>query len=133
MRILIVLAVVCCLVSTAVDADSDTGCTSVARFDEVNSRIFVVCPTLIDMSDAEIAQVTVDVFAKLSVAPGEYFISFFANAELAGYKTDNRLADYVSSGEWAQAYLGEYYTHSHAITLWPANPDKRVVRRLPPP
>ncbi|MCZ6516647.1 MAG: hypothetical protein O6763_04070 [Gammaproteobacteria bacterium] len=85
------------------------------------------------MNAEQIGQLVTEIFAQFDGPPDEYFISFFAREDLVGYKTDSGLEKAVSSGDWAKAYLGEYYTHSHEITLWPALPEKRVVLQLPLP
>jgi hypothetical protein len=129
----ILFAATFCIFSTISLADRDDDCANIVRYDERNSRIFVVCPTVTEMNTTEMSRLVTEIFVRLDGPPDEYFISFFGRADMVGYKTDSELHEHVSNGEWAKAYLGEYYTHSHEITLWPALPKKRVVRELPLP
>lgn len=109
---------------------SDKECGGIVRVDEQNVRIFVLCPELPTMSSSEIRQSIRDIFERLDHLDGEYFISFFTTEELAAYKDDPRVARAVSSGAWSRGYLGEYYTHSNQLTLWPALPEKRRTLSL---
>ena len=133
MRILILLVIAGVIFTGTAIAGRNDSCADAVRLDEENVRIFVVCPDISEMNDADITQLVVDIFSRLEGLSDEYFISFFARDDIVGYKTDEKLADDVASGDWANAYLGEYYTHSHRITLWPAIPAKRTVRQLPAP
>ncbi len=130
MRATITLWAALGLIPTAAFADRDEGCTAVARFDERNNRLFVVCPTITEMSDPAIARVITTLLAQRDAPADGYSISFFSRSDMAGYKTESHLAEYLASGEWRDAYLGEYDVDSGELTLWPLMPDKRVVREL---
>lgn len=107
-----------------------TGCSKVVRFDDLNSRLFVVCPAIPEMSSEEIKVLIDRIFDEFDGPPDEYLVSFFSIERLAGYETDPCCKDSPKNEEWARAYLGEYYTHSETITLWPAIEDKRRVLQL---
>lgn len=111
-------------------SNSSERCTEVVRFDERNSRLFVVCPELLDMNEDEIRNTIKAIFTKFDGPPDEYFISFFSLKELAGYKNEPCCESAISTGDWGNAYLGEYYTHSNELTLWPAIPSKGRVLKL---
>ena len=108
-------------------------CASIFRYDEARSRIFVVCPTVTDLDPSEIDRLIADIFEGFAGPPDEYFISFFAYPDLVGYEDDERLLDSVQRGDWAEGFVGEYYTYSHEITLWPRIASKRVTISLPAP
>ncbi len=91
----------------------------------------MVCPAVTEMSNPEIAQVITTLLTQRDAPADGYSISFFSREDMVGYKTESHLAEYLTSGEWREAYLGEYDADSGELTLWPLIPDKRVVRDLP--
>ncbi|MGA8205379.1 MAG: hypothetical protein WB812_12715, partial [Woeseiaceae bacterium] len=61
-------------------------CAEIVRYDERNSRLFVVCPSLPGMSVEELRDLIERIFANFDGPPDEYFVSFFSTVALAGYK-----------------------------------------------
>jgi hypothetical protein len=111
-------------------ADLSSNCSRIIRADNDNERVFVLCSELHKLSEEQIRNAIRRINTQLGPEDVEYDISFFSSERLAGYKDEPRLSKFVSSGDWAAAYLGEYDATSGELVLFPAIPKQRQTKKL---
>ncbi len=102
--------------STNLLADS---CSEVARYDELMSQIYVVCPELPGMSKWEINEIVREIFSSQEFVPDEYTIDFVLSEQ---YLSQEKLTK--------TTHIGWYYTHNNRVTIWPQKPDSKKVIQL---
>ena len=92
---------------------------TIARVDEPQRRLFVVAP---DAADGPIAARVHDLESCFGFTDwsGRWSLSVFTDAALARYKDDPQVADAVTDGRWAKAYVAEYSAATKTTTRNPA-------------
>ena len=101
--------------STCTFADS---CREIARYDEMLSTIYVVCPDLPKVTDKQAANIIETIFSSRKFVPDEYQIYFVEST------------DHISEKETkSKSLVGRYYTHDSQLTVWPNYPTmKRIIQ-----
>ena len=94
-------------------------CFKIARYDDLMSQIYVVCPDLAERSNREINEIVLEIFSSREFTPDEYTIDFVLSAQ---YLSQEKLTK--------TTHIGWYYTHSNQITIWPQKPDSKKVIQL---
>ena len=96
-----------------------SGCAEIAKYDEETSEIYVVCPNLDSLSDAEISKAVSTIFTSKEFPPDEHTIDFVLSA---AYLTQATLTK--------DNHIGFYYTHDNQLVIWPKDSGKKRVVQL---
>ncbi|MBB3170217.1 hypothetical protein [Simiduia aestuariiviva] len=105
-----VLLVVAALFSFNTLADT---CTEIAKYDELMSQIYVVCPDLPNINDDDLGTIVYTIFKENEFTPDEYTIDFVTSKQ---FLTQESLTK--------ENHVGFYYTHDNGLIIWPKNQDK---------
>ncbi|NQZ87800.1 MAG: hypothetical protein HRU38_00445 [Saccharospirillaceae bacterium] len=89
-------------------------CTEIAKYDELMSEIYVVCPNLDNISDDELGVIVYTIFTKNEFPPDEYTIDFVTSKK---FITQDSLTK--------ETHIGFYYTHDNGLMIWPKDPNKK--------
>lgn len=94
-------------------------CLKIARYDELMSQIYVVCPDLSEKSKLEINEIVSEIFSSREFIPDEYTIDFVSSSK------------YLSQGKLTKTtHIGRYYTHNNQVTIWPKKLNSKLVIQL---
>lgn len=87
-------------------------CSEIAKYDEPNSEIYVVCPDLPIKSTPELIAIVHAIFTKNTLQPDEYTIDFVTSKQ---FLTQESLKK--------ENHVGFYYTHNGELVIWPKNQE----------
>jgi hypothetical protein len=100
----------------------------VVRADARSMRLFVIATESDLLETAPRARVLQTLQSLVEdCQPGweqDWRISFFSNPASAGYKDEPALSEQVTSGQWAEAYIGEFEMSERKLTVFPAVPAR---------
>ena len=88
-------------------------CTDVAKYDEKDSVIYVVCPELHKFSNSKLGDIVYKVLTLNKFEPDEYIVNFVSSSKYLSDKTLNQ-----------DNHIGLYYTHNNELVVWPKNKHK---------
>lgn len=128
------------LTATCASAATDTRCDArddlaIVRVDERNRRLFVSAGAeRIASRDSagRLVAAASDYVGTCQAAWGsDWNLSVFSEAKYAGYKSDPGIAQYLTDGSWAAAYLAEYRAVENQLIRFPVIPERRTVWMIP--
>jgi hypothetical protein len=111
-----ILVTILSLLSSTVFAGS---CIEIAKYDELNSQIIVVCPNLYKFNNEKASKTVRKIFSSRKFVPDEYEIYFVVSK-------DNLVVKDLTPNE----LVGWYYTHDNQLTIWPEIPNKKKIMQL---
>ena len=106
----------------------------IVRIDDRNERLFIETTTTKVANFKAMRRMVSDAgtyIGKCHTKWGQgWSLSVFANKKYAGYKDEESIRKYVTSGEWEKAYLAEYDNTTKTLVRYPLQPEKRNERHL---
>lgn len=91
-------------------------CRTIAKYDEMISTIYVVCPNLPKIPDKQAANIIDKIFASRDFEPDEYQVLFVGS-----------LGQITDKAHTARKLIGKYYTHDNQLIIWPNDATKKRV------